>query len=299
MKSLDIEVTDSTKDYNYNSTVSDYFALMKPRVMSLVVFTAFCGLWLAPGTIHPIIGFAAIFFIALGAGAAGAINMWYDRDIDAIMERTKNRPIIKKNVPPDEALAFGIITAIFSVLMTALCVNIISSILLASSIAYYVFIYTIWLKRSSIYNVVIGGASGALPPIIGWTSVTSEISIESITLFLIIFLWTPPHSWALALFRSDDYKKCNIPMMPVIKGSVYTKKQMLVYTILMCISTTLPYMLNMVNIKYFIIAMILNIVFIKLSLEIFFKNDKADKKLFLYSILYLTLIFIALIACKY
>ena len=269
---------------------------MKPRVMSLVVFTAFCGLSLAPGNIHPLIAISAILFITIGAGSAAAINMWYDRDIDAIMKRTQKRPIITGAINPDEALSFGIVTGVLSVILMALCVNITSAILLSITILYYVFIYTIWLKRSSIQNVVIGGAAGALPPMIGWAAVSGEVSWQSFTLFAIIFMWTPPHSWALALFRVQDYRDCGVPMMPVIKGDQYTIKQILFYSILMVITTLLPYILGMSGQIYLAIALTLGAGFMYYTVKLFGDNDnKYAKKLFWYSIFYLFTIFLSLL----
>lgn len=275
--------------------VRDYFALMKPRVMSLVVFTAFCGQHLAFGTIHPLIALSSILFIAIGAGSAAAINMWYDRDIDAIMKRTQKRPLVRGVINPDEALAFGVVTGVLSVLMMAICVNIISAILLAITILYYIFVYTIWLKRSSVQNVVIGGVAGALPPMIGWASVSGDISWQSFCLFAIIFLWTPPHSWALALFRVQDYKDCNVPMMPVVMGELYTKKQMLIYSMLMFGISLMPYFLLMASRTYLILTSLLGIGFMYYSIMVFFdENHKYAKKLFWYSIIYLFLIFLFL-----
>ena len=277
-------------------SVKDYLALMKPRVMSLVVFTAFCGLSLAPGNIHPLIAVSAILFITIGAGSAAAINMWYDRDIDAIMKRTQKRPIITGAINPDEALSFGIVTGVLSVILMALCVNITSAILLSITILYYVFIYTIWLKRSSIQNVVIGGAAGALPPMIGWAAVSGEVSWQSVTLFAIIFMWTPPHSWALALFRVQDYRDCGVPMMPVIKGDQYTKKQIFLYSILMVITTSLPYLLGMSSQIYLALALTLGAGFIYYTIKLFVDaNNKYAKKLFWYSIFYLFAIFLSLL----
>jgi protoheme IX farnesyltransferase len=277
-------------------SVADYIALMKPRVMSLVVFTAFCGLSLAPGNIHPLIAIAAILFITIGAGSAAAINMWYDRDIDAIMKRTQKRPIITGAINPDEALSFGVVTGVLSVILMALCVNIISAILLSITILYYIFIYTIWLKRSSIQNVVIGGVAGALPPMIGWAAVSADISWQSFTLFSIIFMWTPPHSWALALFRVQDYRDCGVPMMPVIKGDQYTKKQIFFYSILMVITTVLPYSLGMSGTIYLSIVLILGAGFMYYTIKLFGDSDtKYAKKLFWYSIFYLFTIFLSLL----
>ncbi|MEA0970651.1 Protoheme IX farnesyltransferase [Candidatus Megaera venefica] len=281
---------------SYDPSVKDYLALMKPRVMSLVVFTAFCGLSLAPGNIHPLIAISAILFITIGAGSAAAINMWYDRDIDAIMKRTQKRPIITGAINPDEALSFGIVTGVLSVILMALCVNITSAILLSITILYYVFIYTIWLKRSSIQNVVIGGAAGALPPMIGWAAVSGEVSWQSFTLFAIIFMWTPPHSWALALFRVQDYRDCGVPMMPVIKGDQYTKKQIFLYSVLMVITTLVPYLLGMSSQIYLALALILGAGFIYYTIKLFVDaNNKYAKKLFWYSIFYLFAIFLSLL----
>ena len=280
------------------SSFKDYISLMKPRVMSLVVFTALCGMFLAPGHIHPLIAFEAILFIAIGAGSAAAINMWYDIDIDTIMLRTQNRPTVKKLTPPEEVMAFGVITGIISVILMAICVNIISAIILAFTIIYYVFVYTMWLKRSSIYNVVIGGVSGALPPVIGWTAVTGQITIEPMILFLIIFIWTPPHSWALALFRSEDYRKAGVPMMPIVKGELHTKKQILYYSVLMVIVTYLPYFFLNTNLIYLVAVSVLNGIFLYICTKLF--NDLEyvyAKKLFWYSIFYLFTIFVLLIMC--
>jgi protoheme IX farnesyltransferase len=277
-------------------SVGDYISLMKPRVMSLVVFTALCGLLLAPGTVHPIIAFAAIICVTIGSGSAATINMWYDRDIDAVMKRTRKRPIITGIIDPDEALSFGIVTGVLSVIMMALCVNLVSAGLLAFTILYYVFIYTVWLKRTSIWNVVIGGAAGALPPMIGWAAVTGDVSWHSFTLFAIIFMWTPPHSWALALFRLQDYRDCSVPMLPVVKGTLYTKIQIILYTILMLITSSMPYFLGMSNVAYLVISSILGAVFLYYVFALFGNNELQNaKKLFFFSIFYLFSIFLSLI----
>ncbi len=285
-------VNDSTE----LSSVKDYFLLMKPRVMSLVVFTAICGIILAPGSISPVIAIATILCVTTGSGAAAALNMWYDRDIDAIMTRTRKRPIVQGKIATDEALSFGIILTVMSVLMMALCVGFLAAGLLLFTILYYIFIYTMWLKRNSIQNVVIGGVAGALPPMIGVVSVTGKISREAIILFMIIFLWTPPHSWALALFKMKDYQSCNVPMMPVVKGFAYTKKQILFYAILLLISSIMPYTYNMVGIGYLIIATIMDIFFLYYVLCLFKDDDLTRaKKLFWFSILYLFIIFLGLV----
>ncbi len=285
---------------NLGGSVKDYFMLMKPRVMSLVVFTAISGMLLAPGNIHPLIAFVSILCITIGAGSAAAINMWYDRDIDAIMKRTQKRPIVTGAVKADEALAFGIITGTMAVIMMAVSVNIISAALLAFTILYYIYIYTIWLKRTSVQNVVIGGVSGALPPIIGWASVTGNISWQAFSLFAIIFIWTPPHSWALALYRSADYKNCNIPMMPVIKGVLYTKKQIMLYSILMFFISLWPYFLNISSHLYLITAIISGLIFLYYAVNLFADTEQnhVAKKLFWYSIFYLFIIFFNLISFK-
>ena len=285
---------------NLGGSVKDYLMLMKPRVMSLVVFTAISGILLAPGNIHPLIAFVSILCITIGAGSAAAINMWYDRDIDAIMKRTQKRPIVTGAVKADEALAFGIITGTMAIIMMAVSVNIISAALLAFTILYYIYIYTIWLKRTSVQNVVIGGVSGALPPIIGWASVTGNISWQAFSLFAIIFIWTPPHSWALALYRSADYKNCNIPMMPVIKGVLYTKKQIMLYSILMFFISLWPYFLNISSHLYLITAIISGLIFLYYAVNLFADTEQnhVAKKLFWYSIFYLFIIFFSLIAFK-
>lgn len=289
-----------------NSSVTDFIKLMKPRVMSLVVFTSFSGMWLAPRTIHPFMGFVTMLCITLGAGSSAVINMWYDRDIDAVMLRTQQRPIVTGCVQPNEALSFGIIMAFFSVFLMAFSINFLAAGLLLFTILYYVLIYTIWLKRSSVQNIVVGGVAGALPPMIGWAAVTNEISLQSIILFLIIFTWTPPHSWALALFRLEDYKKCGVPMMPVIKGKYYTKKQIFIYSIVMVAVSFMPYYLYMANITYLIISLILGVIFLYYAASLFRnkafnsndQNIKGSKNLFLYSIFYLFMIFLTLDICK-
>ncbi len=278
-----------------NSSVMDYISLMKPRVMVLVVFTGFSGLWLAPSHIHPFIACMAMLCITLGAGSSAAINMWYDRDIDAIMKRTQKRPIIVGTIKADDALAFGIVVGFFSVFLMGLCVNFLSALLLLTTILYYIFIYTIWLKRSTIQNIVIGGVAGALPPMIGWAAVTNDISLGSFSLFLIILTWTPPHSWALALFRSEDYKNCAIPMMPVVKGDYYTKKQILIYSIIMFVTSFMPFFLRVSNYIYLVISSILGLIFLYYAISLFAdKENKQAKKLFAYSIFYLFMIFLTL-----
>jgi protoheme IX farnesyltransferase len=288
------------------SSIRDYISLLKPRVMSLVVFTAVAGLYLAPSTIHPFIALVSILCTSLGSGAAGCLNMWYDRDIDSIMLRTKSRPIVTGIVEESEALALGIFLSIISVVGMMVCVNIISGLILALSIGFYYFIYTVWLKRSTIQNIVIGGAAGSFPPIIGWTSVTGSIDLDAIILFLIIFLWTPPHFWALALYKSDDYKRAKIPMMPVICGADYTKNQIVIYSIFMALSSFLPFFTGLVGYSYFIVCAFLNIYFLYLAVKLKYSKDGNDSnsakiapKLFGYSIIYLFAIFGTLMISKF
>ncbi len=282
------------------SSVSDYITLMKPRVMSLVIFSGIVGMIMAPGYIHPLLGFITILCIIAGHGAAAALNMWYDRDIDAIMKRTQKRPIVTGKISSDDGLAFGVILSLFAVMLLSLCVNYLAGLILLITILFYIFIYTIWLKRRSVHNIVIGGAAGAFPPMIGWAAVTGNISAESIILFLIIFLWTPPHFWALALYQSEDYKKCNIPMMPIIKGDDYTKNQIIFYTILTIISSFLPLFIHMNGLIYGVAALILGAIFLYYVFSL--KADKFNKKaprLFFFSIFYLFALFIAMIIDHY
>lgn len=280
----------------YNSSVSDYIALMKPGVMSLVIFTAFIGMIIAPGTIHPIIAMISILCITIGSGASGVLNMWYDRDIDAIMTRTKNRPIVLGKISPDEALSFGVIMAFFSVFIMGFAVNIISAAILLFTILFYIFVYTIYLKRTTPQNIVIGGLAGALPPLIGWTSVTGFISIAPLILVLLIFLWTPAHFWALSLYRSDDYKKAGVPMMPVIYGNEYTKIQILIYTLLTVACSFLPFVVGILNIRYLAVAVLLGIWFLYYPIKLI-RDDKnlLAPRMFFYSIFYLFMLFATMI----
>jgi protoheme IX farnesyltransferase len=207
--------------------LGDYIALLKPRVMSLVVFTAWVGMDLAPGHLHPVLAFTAVLCIAVAAGAAGAINMWYERDIDALMERTRNRPLPAGRMAPGDALGFGVVLAVGSVVLMGLALNLAAAALLAVTIGFYVFVYTIWLKRRTPQNIVIGGAAGAFPPLVGWAAVTGQVDLPALALFALIFFWTPPHFWALSLYRAGDYAKAGVPMLPVVAGARETKKQML------------------------------------------------------------------------
>jgi protoheme IX farnesyltransferase len=276
--------------------VGDYFALMKPRVMSLVVFTALVGLVIAPGHVHPVIGFAALLCIAVGAGAAGALNMWYDADIDAVMTRTAQRPVPGGRVEPGEALAFGITLAAFSVVALGLLVNLIAAALLAFTIFFYVVIYTMWLKRSTPQNIVIGGAAGAFPPMIGWAAATGGIGVESCLLFLIIFFWTPPHFWALSLWRSDDYARAGVPMLPVIAGAQETRKQILIYSLVLAPIGVSPWLLGYAGLAFGMVAAANGAVMVALAWRLWSAPSvPLAKRLFAFSILYLFVLFAALL----
>jgi len=277
--------------------VGDYIELLKPRVMSLVVFTELVGLVVAPGHIHPVIGFVALLCITVGAGAAGALNMWYDADIDGRMERTAARPIPCGRVTPGEAAGFGFTLATFAVVTLGLLVNVLSAALLAFTIFFYVAIYTMWLKRSTPQNIVIGGAAGALPPMIGWAAATGTLAVEPVLLFLIVFFWTPPHFWALSLYRSDDYARAGIPMLPVVAGAEETRRQILLYTLILAPLGVAPWLLGYAGPVYGIAAVALGAVLIALALRVRAERQghRASKQLFGFSILYLFLLFAMLL----
>ncbi len=278
--------------------VRDFFALLKPRVMSLVVFTGFAGLAVAPGDLHPVLAAVAILCIAVASGAAGAINMWYDRDIDAVMERTRQRPIPTGKVEPSEALAFGVILASGAVMLMFLATNAVAAGLLAAAVLFYVFVYTMWLKRRTTQNIVIGGAAGAFPPAIGWAAVTGDVGIEAATLFLLIFFWTPPHFWALALYRKGDYAAAGVPMLPVVHGTRETKRQMLVYTVLLVALSLAPCFLGFAGWPvYGAVAAALSLIFLALAIAVWRdESDRSAKRMFGYSIFYLFGLFAILIA---
>ena len=286
------------------SSVSDYFSLFKPRVMSLAVFTSICGLYLAPGYLHPFLCVTAILCISLGAGASGAINMWYDRDIDKLMDRTKNRAIPTGRIHPDNVLGFGIFLAFTSVILLGLTVNYFAAMLLAFSICFYIFIYTVWLKRSTHHNIVIGGAAGAFPPVIGWACVTGDLSLFPFMLFLLIFIWTPPHFWALSLYKDTEYSKVNIPMLPVVYGKRITKLQILIYSVILSFVSISPFFLNLTGLVYLFSSIFLNVIFLYFALKLFKSSPKKNdneisaSRLFKYSIVYLYLIFIAFVCDK-
>jgi len=280
--------------------VADYIALLKPRVMSLVVFTGLAGLVVAPGHLHPVLAGVAVLCIAVSAGAAGAINMWYDRDIDAVMSRTRNRPIPAGRVEPEAALAFGVFLSAAAVMMMGLAVNWLAAGLLAAASLFYVFVYTVWLKRRTPQNIVIGGAAGAFPPMIGWAAVTGEVSLASIALFLLIFMWTPPHFWALALYRRGDYAAAGVPMLPVVAGEAATKRQMLLYAVLLLPVALAPAWLGIAGLVYGVAALALGLIFVGFALAVLREDGaatghRAAKRMFAFSILYLFLLFALLI----
>jgi heme o synthase len=277
--------------------VGDYIELMKPRVMSLVVFTALVGLVLAPVHMHPVIAFTALLCIAVGAGAAGALNMWYDADIDARMARTAARPIPAGRLARGEALAFGLTLGGFAVIVLGLLVDIFAAVLLAVTIGFYVGIYTVWLKRSTPQNIVIGGAAGALPPVIGWAAATGSVAVEPLILFLIIFLWTPPHFWALSLYRAEDYARAGVPMLPVVAGAAETRRQILLYTLVLTPVGVAPWLLGYAGALYGIVAVAAGGAMIALAIRV--RNEArghaASKQMFGFSILYLFLLFAMLL----
>jgi protoheme IX farnesyltransferase len=282
------------------ASVGDYFELMKPRVMSLVLFTALVGMMLAPGHLHPVLIAVALTCIAVGAGAAGALNMWYDADIDARMQRTASRPIPRGYVSPEEALAFGVILSVGSVTTLGVLVNWTAAALLAFTIVFYVLIYTVWLKRRTPQNIVIGGAAGAFPPMIGWAAATGSVSLESMVLFLIIFMWTPPHFWALALYRARDYERAGVPMLPVVAGTDETRKQIVIYSALLVPLALTPAFIDLGGPLYAVTAIVLGAIFLAAALSVYRiregrEGDRAARHLFAFSIFYLFGLFAALL----
>ncbi len=277
----------------------DFLALTKPRVMSLVVFTGLCGLIAAPISIHPVLGFTAVLCIALGAGAAGALNQWYEADIDARMKRTANRPLPAGRMDRQSALHFGVGLSFFSVLTLGLATNWVAAAILAASILFYVLIYTVWLKRRTPQNIVIGGAAGAFPPMIGWAAATGQLSLLPILLFGIIFLWTPPHFWALALFVKTDYANAGVPMLPVVAGEKVTRQHVLLYTLPLVACALAPWALGLLGNIYGFIALFLNLLFLALAMHVAFRRTsegdmmRAEKALFAFSIFYLFVLFAA------
>jgi len=302
MSGIDLDIAGHDLAQGGQGTAGDYFALLKPRVMSLVVFTAFVGIIAAPGTIHPWIAAVAILAIAIGGGASGALNMWYDADIDAQMKRTASRPVPRGAILPGEALGFGLTLAVGSVLLLGLLVNAVAGALLAFTIFFYVVIYTIWLKRRTPQNIVIGGAAGAFPPVIGWAAVTGSVDLGAIALFLIIFMWTPPHFWALALWRNinADYARAGLPMLPVVAGADETRRQILIYSVILVALTALPSLLGVTGVLYSAAAVGLGVHFLYRAAMVFRLREgaaaeQALKKLFKFSLSWLFLLFAAIL----
>jgi protoheme IX farnesyltransferase len=284
--------------------LGDWIALLKPRVMTLVVFTGLIGLLIAPGNLHPVLAFTAVLCIAVAAGACGAINMWYDRDIDAIMRRTRNRPIPAGRIEPGAALGYGITLATGSVIMMGLAVNLAAASVLALSIAFYVFVYTIWLKRRTPHNIVIGGAAGAFPPVIGWAAVTGSVDVLPLILFAIVFFWTPPHFWSLALFANSDYQRAGVPMLPVVAGAKETRRQIVIYTLLLVPLSLLPWLIGFTGPVYGLSAVALDAGFLvsvwRVATDrqdasgVSLSSDAPARMAFKYSIAYLFVLFAAL-----
>ncbi|MCC8935574.1 protoheme IX farnesyltransferase [Bradyrhizobium sp. Arg68] len=287
-----------TSQYSWLERLPHFISLAKPRVMALALFTAFVGLMIAPVRLEPLPGVIAILAIAAGAGAAGALNMWYDADIDAIMARTAMRPIPRGKVSKIEALIFGAVLATIAVATLALATNLAAATLLAGTILFYVVVYTAWLKRATQQNIVIGGAAGALPPVIGWAAATGQVGFESLALFLIIFLWTPPHFWALALNRTDEYARAGVPMLPVVAGQAATTRQILIYSGLLVLASALPWALGFAGPIYGVIVAHCSVVFFLLAVQLN-RSTGADRRaahrLFAFSIAYLFLLFAALL----
>ena len=282
----------------------DWFALLKPRVMTLVVFTGLIGLLVAPGRLNPVLAFTAVLCIAVAAGACGAINMWYDRDIDALMHRTRNRPIPAGRIAPGEALGFGVTLAVAAVIIMGLAVNLAAASVLALSIAFYVFVYTMWLKRRTPQNIVIGGAAGAFPAVIGWAAVTGSVDLVPLILFAIVFFWTPPHFWSLALYANDDYRRANVPMLPVVSGAKETRRQILLYTLLLLPLSLAPWAVGFAGHVYAVTAAALGLGFLVCvwrvvrdaqdAVGVSLTRDAPARAAFRYSILYLFVLFAAL-----
>jgi protoheme IX farnesyltransferase len=287
-----------------NSEVRDWIALLKPRVMSLVVFSGLIGLLVAPGHLNPVLAFTAVLCIAVAAGACGAINMWYDRDIDAVMRRTRLRPIPAGRIEPGAALGFGITLAVGSVIVMGIAVNHVAAGLLALSIGFYVFVYTMWLKRRTPQNIVIGGAAGAFPPVIGWAAVTGSVDLIPLLLFAIIFIWTPPHFWSLALFANADYRRANVPMLPVVAGSKETRRQIVLYTLVLVPLSLAPWLLGFSGPVYAVAAGVLGVGFLASvwrvatdrqdATGISLTNDAPARAAFRFSIAWLFILFAAL-----
>ncbi|MCF6304213.1 MAG: heme o synthase [Rhodobacteraceae bacterium] len=297
-------MADTTWDKTHEAQFGDYVELLKPRVMRLVIFTAAVGMFVAPADVHPVIAFASILCIAVGAGASGALNMWWDRDIDAVMKRTSGRPIPSGRIQPGEALGIGVTLSVMSVVMLGLFANIAAAALLAFTIFFYAVVYSMWLKRATPHNIVIGGAAGAFPPMLGWVVATGGIGIEPVLMFALILIWTPPHFWALALWRNEDYKAAKIPMLPVTHGTKTTRNNILGYSLLLIPISLAIGFTQIGGLIYFSIAVVLNIIFLLGAIRVFRRSDadnladsfRVEKQLFTFSILYLFLHFVLLLA---
>jgi protoheme IX farnesyltransferase len=292
--------TDAATPRISEASPGDFIALLKPRVMSLVVFTALVGLVIAPGHQHPVMAFTSLLCIAIGAGAAGALNMWYDRDIDAVMMRTQGRPIPRGRVSPSEALAFGVILSGFSVVTLGLLVNPLAGALLAFTIFCSVIVYTKGLKRTTEQYIVIGGAAGALPPVVGWAAATGSLSVEPWLLFLVIFFWTPPHFWALSLYRADEYERAGVPMLPVVAGPDSTRRHILAYTVVLIAVGVAPWPLGYFDALYGVVALVMGLAMLVLAVEVFRRREgvaavRAARRLFTFSIVYLFVLFATLL----
>lgn len=296
--SRNIAASDSA-NWEYEARVEDFVALLKPRVMSLVVFTACVGMMVAPGGLHPFVACLTIACIAMGAGASGALNMWYDSDIDAVMSRTKNRPIPGGRMARGDALVFGVVLAAFSVAMLGLATNWVAAGILAFTIFFYTIVYTMWLKRRTPQNIVIGGAAGAFPPMVGWAAVTGNVSLDGIVLFTIIFLWTPPHFWALALYKKGDYEAAGIPMLPIVAGERATQNQIVVYTLLLSVVAFTPVLTGLVGWLYAVVAIVLGGLFSALSVHLYVAEGvemrQRARRLFTFSLAYLFVLYLALL----
>ena len=299
-----VNTKSKTLKLDYFSYTKAFFNLMKPRVMSLVIFTCAVGLLIAPVKVNFLDAMFSLMAVALGSGAAGALNMWYESDLDSIMTRTCLRPIPAGKLTRNQALSFGILSSFFSVIALYIFANLVAATTLVITIVFYVFVYTIWLKRKTPQNIVIGGAAGALPPVIGWAIATNEISLEPIILFLIIFIWTPSHFWALSLYKSEDYRKAKIPMLPITSGIKTTKLNILIYAIILFPIAILPYILNYSGEVYLILASVFSGYYIFISYKLFKEKNSIEEKrlatkLFAYSILYLFMIFISILVDKF
>ncbi len=301
MTDVSVEMRPAAADGAALSTASwrDYVALLKPRVVSLVVVSAVAGLFAAPGALHPVLAVTAILCVAVAAGAAGAVNMWYERDIDAVMKRTRGRPIPRGRVAPENALAFGVLLTAWATVTMGLAVNWTAAAILALANLFYVFVYTVWLKRRTRQNIVIGGAAGAFPPMIGWAAVTGDVGIGAVILFAIIFMWTPPHFWALALYRNDDYRAAGVPMLPVVAGERHTKLQILAYTAVLLPLGIAPYWAGIAGAGYAAGALVLGALFLACAIQLLREDGEATghraaRRMFGYSIFYLFALFAAL-----